>query len=104
MAPRKASSLAISEAAPETGFVRFDLTPLPAGTTITQAFLRLYINDLMITGPAGTITILEGERPLDRERADQQDGPVDGASPGVQIFPQLGIPQFSPTSSRSSAG
>jgi Phage Tail Collar Domain/Collagen triple helix repeat (20 copies)/TGF-beta propeptide len=30
----------------QTGFVRFDLTPLPAGATITQAFLRLYVNNV----------------------------------------------------------
>jgi hypothetical protein len=29
----------------QTGYVRFDLTPLPKGATISQAFLRFYVNN-----------------------------------------------------------
>ena len=42
----------------QAGFVRFDLTPLPAGVTITQAFLRVYVHQVVnISGPSGTINI-----------------------------------------------
>ncbi|MGH6858275.1 MAG: DNRLRE domain-containing protein [Methylocella sp.] len=40
----------------QAGFVRFDLTPLPAGATITQALLRVFVN--RVSGP-GTINIFE---------------------------------------------
>jgi len=40
----------------QAGFVRFDLTPLPAGATVTQAFLRVFVNR---ASPAGTINIFE---------------------------------------------
>jgi hypothetical protein len=44
----------------QAGFVRFDLTPLPAGATVTQAFLRVFVNQVVnISGPAGTIDIFE---------------------------------------------
>ncbi len=45
----------------QTGYVRFDLTPLPKGTKITQAFLRFYVNNgaMDVAGTTGTITILE---------------------------------------------
>jgi hypothetical protein len=40
--------------------VRFDLTPLPSGVTITQAFLRVYVHQVVnISGPSGTINIFE---------------------------------------------
>ena len=43
----------------QAGFVRFDLMPLPAGATVTQAFLRVFVNQLVnISGP-GTINIFE---------------------------------------------
>ena len=31
----------------QAGFVRFDLSPLPAGATVTQAFLRLFVNQVV---------------------------------------------------------
>src|ERR1700730_12454939 len=44
----------------QAGFVRFDLSPLPAGATITQAFLRVFVNQVVnISAPAGTINIFE---------------------------------------------
>jgi hypothetical protein len=43
----------------QAGFVRFDLSPLPAGATVTQAFLRVFVNQVVnISGP-GTINIFE---------------------------------------------
>jgi hypothetical protein len=39
--------------------VRFDLTPLPAGATVTQAFLRVFVHRVNLLGPAGTINIFE---------------------------------------------
>jgi hypothetical protein len=45
----------------QAGFVRFDLSPLPAGATVTQAFLRLFVNQVVnlsgpsLTGPQGPI-------------------------------------------------
>src|SRR5580704_4902907 len=44
----------------QAGFVRFDLSPLPAGATVTQAFLRVFVQQVVsISGPAGTINIFE---------------------------------------------
>jgi Phage Tail Collar Domain/Collagen triple helix repeat (20 copies) len=45
----------------QTGFVRFDLTPLPRGATISQAFLRFYISNAPADAAAatGTVIILE---------------------------------------------
>jgi hypothetical protein len=44
----------------QAGFVRFDLSPLPAGATVTQAFLRVFVNQVVnISGPSGTIDIFE---------------------------------------------
>jgi hypothetical protein len=44
----------------QAGFVRFDLSPLPAGATVTQAFLRVFVNQVVNTsGPSGTIDIFE---------------------------------------------
>jgi hypothetical protein len=44
----------------QAGFVRFDLTALPAGATVTQAFLRVFVHQVVsISGPAGTINIFE---------------------------------------------
>ena len=43
----------------QAGFVRFDLTPLPAGATVTQAFLRVFVHRVNLLGPAGTINIFE---------------------------------------------
>jgi hypothetical protein len=44
----------------QTGYVRFNLAALPQNTTITTAFLRLYVNGVMnLAGPAGTINIFE---------------------------------------------
>jgi hypothetical protein len=44
----------------QAGFVRFDLSPLPTGATVTQAFLRLFVNQVVnLSGPSGTINIFE---------------------------------------------
>src|SRR5580704_5675352 len=44
----------------QAGFVRFDLSPLPAGATVTQAFLRIFVNQVVnLSGPSGTINIFE---------------------------------------------
>ena len=40
--------------------MRFNLAALPQNATITQAFLRLYVNGVInLAGPAGTINIFE---------------------------------------------
>ena len=40
--------------------MRFDLSPLPAGATVTQAFLRIFVNQVVnLSGPSGTINIFE---------------------------------------------
>jgi hypothetical protein len=31
----------------QAGFVRFDLSPLPASATVTQAFLRVFVNQVV---------------------------------------------------------
>ncbi|MGC2349449.1 MAG: DNRLRE domain-containing protein, partial [Methylocella sp.] len=44
----------------QAGFVRFDLSPLPAGATVTQAFLRVFVHQVAnISGPTGTINVFE---------------------------------------------
>jgi Phage Tail Collar Domain/Collagen triple helix repeat (20 copies) len=45
----------------QTGYVRFDLTPLPNGATISQALLRFYVNNaaMDVAAAAGTVTIFE---------------------------------------------
>jgi Collagen triple helix repeat (20 copies) len=45
----------------QTGYVRFDLTPLPNGATISQSLLRFYVNNaaMDVAAAAGTVTIFE---------------------------------------------
>ncbi|MGH6811151.1 MAG: DNRLRE domain-containing protein [Methylocella sp.] len=44
----------------QAGFVRFDLTALPAGATVQQAFLRVFVKRVdNLSGPSGTIKIFE---------------------------------------------
>lgn len=41
-------------------FVRLDLSPLPTGATVLQAFLRVLVNRVVNnSGPSGTINIFE---------------------------------------------
>jgi hypothetical protein len=42
----------------QTGYVRFDLTPLPKGATISQAFLRFYVNNAAMDAAAATGTVI----------------------------------------------
>jgi hypothetical protein len=71
----------------QAGFVRFDLSPLPAGATVTQAFLRLFVNQVVnLSGPSGTINIFELNGAWTEGTLTTTQYPAKVSDPDVHVF------------------